>query len=427
MDTTTAFTTDEKWLLVRIVLPNTPRGAGPVDRPFKKALQLLFRQYHRLGTVSARDRFLSGARQALNLGTVRRTSWAEASQLLVLYAKLLHVFGWGGRELTAAIHAATQTAGNEEAKNNALFSSILSLPFGIIQQPCRDLDQISAALDAALFGLKGVKDEIRNQLVLRAHAPGMPRSAPLLLVGPPGTGKTAVAQAIAAALGLPFFTAALGGNCDTIFLRGSHYSWASATPGFFAKTLMSAGCLNPVVLLDELDKAGGYAHGDLSDTLTEVFDVNQAHKYRDLFLMDIPIDLSKVLWVATANDLNKMPPYIVNRCKVIKVPAYGLAERKIIIQQYFPAQLRQQLDVAFGIEVSDSVAAQVATATDSLREAKQLLIDLVARELLSKAPGTVKRLTLSTWDPSLARPATHERPRRIGFAAPEVASNETSM
>ena len=427
MDTGSAFTTDEKWLLVKSLFPQAQQNPGPVDRPFQKALKLLFRHYGCLGTAGARERFVAGARRSLRLETVRRFNWTEASGLLLLYVKLLHAFGWGSRELTSAVLAATQTAGSDDAKNSVLFASVLALPFGIVREPLRDVARISRALDAALFGLEAVKSQIRNQMVLRAHARSMPRSAPLLLVGPPGTGKTAVAEAVATALGLPFFSAALGGNCDTIFLRGSHFSWASATPGFFARTLMSAGCLNPVILLDELDKAGGYAHGDLSDTLTEVFDVNQAHRYRDLFLMDIPIDLSKVLWVATANDLDKVPAYIVNRCKVIAVPPYGVAERAVIIQQYFPAQLRRQLDLAFAIEVSGSVAGRIANECGSLREAKQFLVDLVASELAKHAPGTVKKLLLGTWDPSLARTAAQERPRRIGFALPGAQSNETGL
>jgi hypothetical protein len=140
--------------------------------------------------------------------------------------------------------------------------------------------------------------------------------------------------------------------------------------------------------------------------------------------MDIPIDLSKVLWIATANDENKVPPYIVNRCRVIDVPAYKTQERKMIIQNYFPGQVREQLNLDFAIEVADSVAGQIARQTESLREAKQLLVDLIARELAGKTPGTVRRLTVRTWDPSVARSVKDDYPRRIGFALGETGSDE---
>ena len=304
---------------------------------------------------------------------------------------------------------------------SVLFTSLCVLPFGITRAPCRDSAEVKAQLDASLYGMHRVKHEIRNHLVLMAHAEGTPSPQPLLLVGPPGTGKTAVGEVIASALQLPFFKTSLACACDTIFFRGSHYGWTASAPGFFTKTLMAAGCENPVILLDEIDKAGGHGHGDVIDTLAEVFDPTQSHHFNDLFLTEVPIDLSRVMWIATANDLSRVPGYIADRCKVINVQRYSEQERGIIITKYLPAQIRRQLALGFPVVVEDEVAQELAKGTESLREAKAALTDLIARALTERIPGTVKRLFLKTWDPSVLLPAEEShRPRPIGFLPPET-------
>lgn len=442
MRTSTVFTDNEKWSLVKIMncYPENEECTDPEhepdwsgahknvspspDRPFRKAYEAVAREFDRLETMDGRTRFTARAKQALGLGTVKRNNWPEAREFLILHAKLLQSFGWATEALAPAVTHVTGAAGADEGKNTQLFHCILSLPVGIIQAPCRDIGRIMAGLDGSLYGMERVKREIRIQMVLLAHAHGMPRSVPLLLVGPPGTGKTSVARAIAAALGLPFSSVSLGGNCDPLLFRGSQYAWSSATPGFFARALMGTGCLNPVILIDEVDKAGSYGHGDVIDALTEVFDPNQADHFNDLFLLDIPLDLSRVLWICTANDLARVPPYIVDRCKVISVPQYGEEERKTIIREYLPAQLRAQLNLDFVIEVADCVVAQLAKQTDSLRVAARALVDLIALELESKTPGAVKRLTVKTWDESvMPSPEGKDAPRQIGFAIPETRSD----
>jgi hypothetical protein len=446
MRTTTAFTDSEKWSLIKIMdcYPEDDEctdpkrepdwgGAhktvpGSPNVPFRKAYEAVAKEFDRLETMDARTRFTARAKQALSLGTVKRSNWPEAREFLVLHAKLLQSFGFATEALAPAVAHVTGAAGSDEGKNAQLFHCILSLPVGVIQAPCRDIGRIMPVLDGSLYGMERVKREIRLQMVLLAHAHGMPRSVPLLLVGPPGTGKTSVARAIASALGLPFASVALGGNCDPLLFRGSQYAWSSATPGFFARALMGTGCLNPCILLDEVDKAGSYGHGDVIDALTEVFDPNQADHFKDLFLLDIPLDLSRVLWICTANDLHRVPSYIVDRCKVIEVPQYREEERKTIIREYLPAQLRAQLNLGFAIEVADGVVAQLAKQTDSLRVAARALVDLIALELESKTPGAVKRLIVKTWDPSvLPSPEGEDAPRQIGFAVPEPRDDAANL
>jgi ATP-dependent Lon protease len=390
------------------------------DSFFGKALDILCGEFNRLGTMKDRDRFVTEAKYALSLGTIRRSDWADAQKFVRLFAKLLSTFGRVDEELSSAIERVTGTAGSDEGKMTVLFNCICALPFGVTRMPCLDSARVAVHLDQSLFGMHRVKREIQNHLVLMAHAEGTPSPQPILLVGPPGTGKTAVAEVVASALQLPFFKTSRACACDTLFFRGSHYGWTASAPGFFSKTLMAAACENPVILLDEIDKAGGHGHGDVVDTLAEVFDPTQSRSFNDLFLTEVPIDLSRVLWIATANNLSQVPGYIADRCKVIRVQRYQEQERRAIITSYLPAQIRKQLALVFPVVVGDEVAQALAKGTESLREAKGALTDLIARELAGKTPGTVKKLVLKTWDPSvLLPPEKSRRSRPIGFMPPE--------
>jgi DNA polymerase III delta prime subunit len=430
MHTSTAFTDDERQLLVQVLRrlmpePEADERMGddgewhdPPEMSFEAAYELLHTELHYLGTMEDRARFLAAARWTLSLGSIRRGNWDEAQKFLKLFARLLHAFGWVDEGFASAIERAAGTAGNEDAKLSVLFNAIMSLPFGITRAACRGMADVAARLDASLYGMRRVKQEIGNHLVLMAHADGAPSSQPLLLVGPPGTGKTAVGQAVSAALGLPLHKASLACVVDTMFFRGSSYGWTAAIPGFFAKTLMAAACENPIVLLDEIDKAGGSGHGDIIDTLAEVFDPTQSHHFADLFLGEVPINLSRVLWIATANDPVRVPGYILDRCKIIQVPRYREDERRVIITRFLPAELRKQLCLGFPIVVEDTVGRELAKATESLREAKGALTDLIARELSAKTPGTVQELVLGTWDASVLQRPEPKGPRPIGFQPP---------
>lgn len=433
MDTTT-FSEDEKTLLARLLERQINRDRPAYDDDdseedyeplspevaFARAYELLATDFDRLGTTAGRSRFLAEAKWNRSaLDTILRRTWEEGQKFLRLYARLLHEYGWVDERFAPAIDRACTTAGGEDAKLQVLFTSIMSLPFGIARTPCRDHSLVAAKLDESLFGLKKVKREIANHLVLVAHAQGAPSPRPLLLVGPPGTGKTAVGQAVASALELPLFKTSLACAVDTIFFRGSHYGWTASAPGFFAKTLMTAGCENPVILIDEIDKAGGHGHGDVVDTLAEVFDPTQSDHFNDLFLIEVPIDLSRVIWIATANDLSRVPTYIADRCRIIQVQQYREQERRVIIERYLPAQIRKELRLGFPVVVGETVARELARATESLREAKGALTELIAHELADKTPGSVERLSLKIWDPSVLCPPEQSLRRPIGFAAAE--------
>ena len=235
---------------------NEPERPPTAECPFADVLHVLGKQFDHLSTMEARSRFLSNSRESLGMRSMSRYNWKEAGQLLVLFTKLLHIFGWVDGDIADRVKAAVTSSG-DESKNLTLFRTIATIPWGIVRQRCTEIARIEDTLNKKLYGMAAVKQEILDEIVLHAHASGSPVMNPFLFHGPPGTGKTAMGVAVADALGLPFFKIALGGNVDMINLRGAHFAWSSSTISFFTRTLIAARCQNPVCMLDELDKAGG--------------------------------------------------------------------------------------------------------------------------------------------------------------------------
>lgn len=216
---------------------------------------------------------------------------------------------------------------------------VLRLPFGQLSPINCDLAQVKYQLEKYHLGLAKVKDRVLEFLAVR-HLNPQNRGQILALVGPPGVGKTSLARSIAAALEVPFASVALGGVRDEAEIRGHRRTYVGAMPGRIIQAVQSAASMNCLVLLDEIDKIGLDGKGDPASALLEVLDVEQNFAYRDVYL-GVPFDLSKIMFIATANSVDMIPDALLDRLDVIEISSYTLLEKIAIANKFIiPRQIK---------------------------------------------------------------------------------------
>ena len=228
--------------------------------------------------------------------------------------------------------------------------TVFDMPFGIESEDELDIEAARRVLDEDHDGLDDVKDRVIEHLAVRklqgerglVPTSGRGSGAIVALVGPPGVGKTSLGESVARALGRKFVRVALGGVRDEAEIRGHRRTYVGSQPGRMVRAIQEAGTMNPVVLLDEVDKLGTDFRGDPSSALLEVLDPAQNHTFRDHYL-EVELDLSKVLFIATANVADTIPMALLDRMEVIRLDGYTEDEKLAIARHHL---LRRQLERA---------------------------------------------------------------------------------
>jgi ATP-dependent Lon protease len=231
---------------------------------------------------------------------------------------------------------------NESTVSRTYIETLLTLPWTERSVDRIDLDEAERLLDADHYGMETVKERILDFLAVRKLTldNGMePRAQVLCLVGPPGVGKTSLGRSIAAAMGRHFVRVSLGGVRDEAEIRGHRRTYIGAMPGRLIGAMKQAGTLNPVILLDEIDKMASDYRGDPASAMLEVLDPDQNAAFGDHFL-DVPYDLSRVLFITTANYLNQVPRPLRDRMEIIDISGYAEEEKIEIGRRHLlPRQL----------------------------------------------------------------------------------------
>ncbi len=296
--------------------------------------------------------------------------------------------------------------------------TVLEIPWGIESEDRLDVPAAAAILDEDHDGLADVKERILQHLSVRklqserglVPVDGRGAGAILALVGPPGVGKTSLGESVARALGRKFVRVALGGVRDEAEIRGHRRTYVGAQPGRLVRALREAGTMNPVLLLDEVDKIGTDFRGDPSSALLEVLDPAQNHTFRDHYL-EVDLDLSRVLFIATANVTDTIPGPLLDRMEVIRLDGYTDNEKVAIARHHLLARQANRAGLT-AEEVSVTDDALSAIVSDYTREAGVRALEREIGRLLRKVatkivageatpPVTVERDDVRGW---LGRP-----------------------
>jgi ATP-dependent Lon protease len=277
---------------------------------------------------------------------------------------------------------------------------VLELPWRKSSEEKLDLNEARKVLDEDHYGLEDVKERILESLAVVKLRPDS-KSPILLFVGPPGVGKTSLGRSIARALGREFERMSLGGMRDEAELRGHRRTYVGAMPGRIIQALRRAGVNNPVMMLDEIDKLGNDYRGDPSAALLEILDPAQNNTFRDNYL-DLPFDLSKVFFIATANQLGPIPSPLRDRMEIISLAGYSDREKLSIAKQYQVARQLTENGLSPGqLEITDDAINLLTaryTREAGVRQLERAIGNLARKVALKVAEGSTEKVTITAKD-----------------------------
>jgi ATP-dependent Lon protease len=277
---------------------------------------------------------------------------------------------------------------------------IADLPWSKKTEDNLDIENARATLDADHFGLQKVKKRILEYLAVRKLKNDM-KGPILCLVGPPGVGKTSLGQSVARSIGRKFVRLSLGGVRDEAEIRGHRRTYVGALPGRILQSMKKAGTINPIMMLDEVDKLGADFRGDPSAALLEVLDPEQNNSFSDHYL-DLPYDLSRVLFIATANQLDPIPAPLRDRMEIIELPGYTFDEKQEIAKRHLvPKQLKEHGIASEQLALEDKGLSKVITGYTreaGVRSLERRLADLCRAVAVDVASGKKDKRTLNEKD-----------------------------
>ncbi|MBR5308473.1 MAG: endopeptidase La [Clostridia bacterium] len=287
---------------------------------------------------------------------------------------------------------------SESAVIREYVDTVMALPWDIKTVDSFDVEKAKKVLDADHDALTKVKDRILEYISVKQLAPEL-KGQILLLVGPPGVGKTSVAKSIARAMNRKFVRVSLGGIRDEAEIRGHRKTYVAAMPGRIVTALKQVGTQNPVMLLDEIDKMTKDNHGDPAAALLEVLDIDQNKTFRDHYV-EFPFDISDCIFIATANTLDTVPRPLLDRMEIIKLPAYTESEKIDIFKNHLlPKELRRHGLNGNKLRVKDEAIAEIIqhytkeSGVRNLERETAALCRKVARKLVEadKKSYTIKK------------------------------------
>ena len=273
----------------------------------------------------------------------------------------------------------------------------LSLHFGEYTTDNLDIGRAEAILEEDHYGLEKVKERFIEMLAVMSRTDDL-KGQIICLVGPPGVGKTSIVRSVAKAMGRKYVRMSLGGVSDESEIRGHRKTYVGAMPGRIVNALIQAKTFNPIILLDEIDKLGKDYKGDPASALLEVLDPEQNNTFRDNY-MEFPIDLSKVLFITTANDPSTIPGPLYDRMEVIELVSYTQQEKEIIARRHLiPKQIKLHGLTGNNIRFTDEAVGKMITAYTSeagVRRLEQVIASVCRKSAVLIEKGEAKRVTVT--------------------------------